>query len=862
MAIFTISSSQTWATFRAGAGSSFTHNDDLVINQGITFTIDTCPDRIIGQVTGNGTYVIDGTVNDIGYIGARSEEINVNGTGALTITGKWKSLGTTDGTSNQNISKPAVPAGGIGYMTYLPGLWIETGRRISFDNENTAPTSGQDTYTPQIKDFVCKQSDPTKPFGQIKAIGADYIVIDHIYTGTVVDNDGICIVKDTKTWTLDRGFALAWTADVNGAHIHESGVYTRWHNAKGFNKTISDYGIGWGCNCFTFDYGDTHIVLPDGTNGNLPPNGCDIRIPNVYFGTSDASFIAESNEQAIYTSYNIETQNSGDVSIDYTVLNVYFMDYGANTFTAQHVAAWFGIGSHNCANPQTFDDIILSNKAGNNQNGPQYPVDCPQQYIYTNSTFASQQDATYAQDAELCNDIAFDNCEWIGHAQEGNGGMPFIATNSPQVTVKNSILVGPNNAITGADDVHIENIVLRPATEAATGLDRSIAFNRCKGGIITNIYDGSESGQGYTAEVILLSDCKNLRVRNIGLHDYQFDLKSLCNDAITARGLSSDINIARCYFKNASDTATAFVDTQGNGITYQDSAFSLTEGLNKECSNLSFNNMGGDIDESQYNTYTDNRFLVYNAGAAGQHQTYGRYSTTKGVIYNLGCHASVGNESHISATNMIFEKNGKCSGVNGSELIIYGQHLIRGITSFDGEWQESNGTGTAGRGNRDFSHINVEYRIDGGTWKAVSSITLTGEVLPISGFILDIKLTWNGSETFICHGLYYNTTDTAQKENLLPIDQESYNLKLTGIITGSEVRVYDNEDGSATTSLGTELAGVESFGGGDFIYTHTGALNTVIIQVMHADYEEYIFPLPVTNKDTAFPIIQKADDND
>jgi len=128
----------------------------------------------------------------------------VYGTGKFEVTGSWKSIGTTHDIPGYTITKPTVPAGGIGYHSIIPGIWVETGRRIYYDNENTTPTTGQDAYTPQSGDYVCLQTDPTKPFGRIVSASPGYIVVDAIHTGNVLNNDGLCIVKDTSDWTLDR----------------------------------------------------------------------------------------------------------------------------------------------------------------------------------------------------------------------------------------------------------------------------------------------------------------------------------------------------------------------------------------------------------------------------------------------------------------------------------------------------------------------------------------------------------------------------------------------------------------------------------------------------------------------------------
>ncbi len=854
MASFTISSSQTWAAFRAGAGAAFAHNDDLVINPSVTFTFDNIVDRIIGQVTSNGHTVVDGTVNDVAVIGSRAEEINVNGLGSFTVNGKWKSIGTTNGTASQVIAKPAAGSH-IGYHSHISGLWIETGRRILFDNENTAPDAGQDAYTPQVDDYVCLQSNPNKPFGQIKAAGANYIVVDHIHVGAVVDNDQICIVKDTKNWGLDRGFSQVWTADVDGTHAKEVGVYSRWHNANGFSRTVLDYGTGWGCNCFQQEFG-TDITLPDGTNGNLPPSGCDIRIPNVYFGTSDAAFTVEADEDSWYSRYNLETANGGVVNINYANLGgVMFSDYSASAWDMSHCLVQLSFGGSNCGSDSVYTDIIAAHSKGNNQNGSVYAIDTPNKTRYVDCTFAYQQDATYPVDFEPCSWVDFYNCEWIGHNTASNGGFFLITNRSPKVTAKNILLATGASTINTATDVHLETVLLRSCVNGTlTTMDNQLQVSGCSNVYLSNFYDVSEDDV-CDASYIKIVDCADVRVRNAGMIDYPISLKDNVLPPVFVDGLSRDIEVARVYFVNSGETRlTNMTVPQANLITFRDCQLDDVAGANIENSNSVWDNVMLSMEQSDFSTSTSNVLLTLNSGSGGCHQLYGRYSTSKGVIYHLGQHVTAASVSQVSATNITFEKNGRCSGVSGSELIIYGQHKIRGVTGFDGEWQECDGSDHGERGERDFSNISCEYRIDGGAWTAVSFANLTAEVLPVAGFLLDMRFTWSGAENFICFGLYYDTSTTAQKENLLPIDQESYALTLNGLQAGSDVVIL-----AAGTQ--TVLAAADQILGTSYVFEYQ-AVQAVDIGIIKQGYvTQYIYGYNLQAVDAAIPIQQLVDRN-
>jgi hypothetical protein len=103
----------------------------------------------------------------------------------------------------------------------------------------------------------------------------------------------------------------------------------------------------------------------------------------------------------------------------------------------------------------------------------------------------------------------------------------------------------------------------------------------------------------------------------------------------------------------------------------------------------------------------------------------------------------------------------------------------------------------------------------------------------------------------------YQTSD----EGYLYIPPVQYSLTLTGLITGSEVRIY--QSGSGTPGeLGAELAGVESSGTSfSYNYIYTGDLyaNIVIVNIQY----EYILleDILVTSANASIPIQQRIDRN-
>jgi len=83
-------------------------------------------------------------------------------------------------------------------------------------------------------------------------------------------------------------------------------------------------------------------------------------------------------------------------------------------------------------------------------------------------------------------------------------------------------------------------------------------------------------------------------------------------------------------------------------------------------------------------------------------------------------------------------------------------------------------------------------------------------------------------------------------------------LTINGVINGAEVRIYDNETAD-DGSMNTELDGIESNTGTSFVFSHSGATNDIMIQMMADGYEEVIENFSLIASDqtlTLFPVVE------
>lgn len=89
--------------------------------------------------------------------------------------------------------------------------------------------------------------------------------------------------------------------------------------------------------------------------------------------------------------------------------------------------------------------------------------------------------------------------------------------------------------------------------------------------------------------------------------------------------------------------------------------------------------------------------------------------------------------------------------------------------------------------------------------------------------------------------------------------QRPATLTINGLINGSEVRLYDGP--KTAGNFGTELDGIESLTGTSFQYSHSGAVNPIIIQMIADGYEEIILEYELGATDQILAVTPKIEFN-
>lgn len=840
MANYTATTDMTLET--AISNGSMVDGENLTINAGAIVTCDQTPSILIGAVTTNeGKYFIDGenisAGNMINHVGEYQQAIAVNGQGIFEVRGAWYSLGTTDG-SNSQVFALATYYDSSFCVDIVPMIQVETGRRIDFDN-----ASGT---TPVVDDFVYKSTDRSV-MGRIVEvnIGSSYIVVKYL-TGTLADDDEIQIRKVVNNEGPD--LQQTWTADVdNGSgDILESGIYQEFGNSRGDgNSYIASFHAGVGGFVFDNAFQSTTLTMGSAVGGGfVPPTGCDVRIPNVHFSTSNIANYGSNNTYHDGTDtegnwYNLVTISAGEV--DFSICNMgsaYFGTASASSFVAEYVGAAIEMGSFICASRATFNHCVVvsdgmgqaaadgySFRAGNLVSGADI-VDC--------MAIAPETDHKYiggltSFDLVITGCIVSSPCAGVFYTF---GVHLYRFDGVDGIVFNNNIGIGADNSefdsvINMTNTSNFEsNMFLMSCTQDETAQTNS------KDAIVISefcdeiLFKGIEFiGDGVPGDdIFYIEDSSNIKVRGIGMIDDKVDLGSTGGKTFSITGFCSNVDFARCWREGGSDPdfSSIPITARGTRIT----------------------NCSAEYASRFYSSGADDTLLQ------GLHAGSGDIGSSTGVQYNLL--ASYGRQIHdgfrsdtvgyivcvmndpsvlinnitITAGDPKFFKNGRLTMVSGDVLEIEQDYFAKGHAGFSGGYTAA--VYGAAWGDNNWGNITVDFQYDlgsgwNGSWlDARTAGNWTGISITASiGVKLKYRFTATGTQTpMTAFAAHTTTTISGQKSNFYPIDQVEVTHTLIGLQEDTEITYTQLPAASDSGSDGSTTANSRNF-----LTTNTWATN-------------------------------------
>lgn len=801
--------------------------DNLTINNGATVTMTQNNSVLIGNIIINyGEFFIDGlnisSGNVISWVEEWNHNVTVNGAGIYRITGDWYDLGTTDGTDAQTFSLSTYYGGN--FEDVVCGIWVETGRRIDFDN-----VSGT---TPLVDDWVYKVSDKTI-MGRIVSVESTYLVVKFL-TGTLVDNDNLEVVKVVEN-SNGPDYEVTWTADVNNASgdIKESGVYQEFGNAV-FNGTSYLNNFGNKLDGFAFAHipESTTLTMGHSTNGGfVPPTGCNVRIPNVNCTSSNLTNFPGGtiyNDGTTTNSNRPDTVTSAAGEIRHNKVNlgnVYYDDINPYAWEAYYVASNTKYAYDEVATKPILENCICTS-------------DCYNGYAGAYDYFGLTNVLSGANIKDCL--IISTSTRYTGFRVEGAVGVDI--TGNIMVQGGSTITSGIRHIhLNDCSDVLIDNNVSYPSDISTVGCT-GVYLTSCSDVAVTNHKAGSRpkgvNGQGEMPH-INLTRCSDIVIKGIEILDGaicgdnlifmtgvnrcnmrclgMIDRKSSVNNAdfewiVTAAGYNKDINIARMWLNNNNAATTGVFNSSNtvkDGAVLNCSSGYTTAFQPEQWDNVLFKGLhagsgtpgsSGGIEESYFACYG---WAIHD----------GFRSNTVGYIVALMIPDTTATNSSITITagNPTFMRDGTLDMVSGDVVEIAQSYFAKGHISFPGTYTSTRG-GSVWNAN-EWTNVTVDFQYDigsgwSGTWlNARTASNWTGiTIVAATGVKLKFRLTATGAENTMTMFIVDTVTSIAtQKANLYPIDQVSCDVILNGIIIDSRWWIYDS-DTDTELAEGTALA--------------------------------------------------------
>ncbi|MCK5603567.1 hypothetical protein KAR91_16905, partial [Candidatus Pacearchaeota archaeon] len=782
-----------------------TSGDNLTINAGAIVTCSQTPSILIGMVNINdGKLLVDGvnivTGNMINFVGDNQQEIDVAGQGTFEVNGDWYDIGTTDGTNSQTFNLATYYDSSF-CVDVVPMIQIETGRRIDFDN-----SSGT---APEIDDYVRKASNYSI-LGRITQVESAYLIVKYL-TGALVDNDDIEVRKIIDNNGPDM--QVSWTATVNNASgdIKQSGIYQEFGNSRSNGVSyISAYHHGVGG--FTFDNAFQSTTITMGTaagtvGGFVPPSGCNVRVPNVHFSTSNTTNYASNNTYHDGTNnesnwYNMDTGSGGIVDISICNMGgAFFQSDAAFSYSCEYVGATIGMGINICASKVLINNCVIVQDPMNTAIADGRTTNCVDNFygmdfknclilisrIMRGPIIATSKNVTFygsivSSAAAASGEVASNHCVYF--------------TECVDIVFNNNIIIGNNNAeqdnliyIVETRNFEANNIMLCATQDETEQTIEQEAIYIADANTIEIV--GIEFlGNGTMGDrCIMFTDTSNVKIRCLGMIDDKVDFQTDGENVIYTVGFCENLDFARMW-------TIGGITTNQYVITY-----SVKSVIIQNCSGkyaALFNPSGFD----------DVVFKGVHAGSGlpgsttGIEDTYtSRYgrqihdgfrSDTVGYItcVMITPSALIDNTT-VTSGNPKFFKNGDLDMVSGDVIEFEMDYFARGHISFPGTYTST--VGSSSWNANEWTNVTLDFQYDigsgwSGTWLDVrtasnwTGITITAA----TGVKLKFRFTATGTQNDMSMLIIDTVTSIAvQKANFYPIDQVECDVILKGIVVDS-----------------------------------------------------------------------------
>jgi hypothetical protein len=852
--------------------SGLLDGDDYTINSGATLTLNSDSRwgqqaAVIGNITidsnTGGTVRIDG--RDVWWVPY------VGGTGTVPALG---TVGTLDVTrSGVNVAEflgvfTALGVARAAPASAMPATGFIKLRRI------TATLANNDVLTFSNGATVTVNSTTGGQRGWLHIVGEEASTI------TVPRLGKFEVFGDWFELGIGNGTAgqtfQYYVADICPAIWVETGVgtneYEIWLNAGatrwGQNNRVAQDARGKFFNCSTAGV-ITIAIRGSVNNGAVITNGARVRVPNIHVSNSNTTnFALNTISTTLGTRWDFTTTSAGDISIDKCNGNWYIILQQPYSASLTNVGSLDSIVVQECAQPVLMDNIGV----GLFNTLDVAPINVSS--CFAGTTISNSHLIKYEAEAadtgaviSDCSEILIENTKFVTFGDNTAATLTRGATNAWALTMTRVVNFTTNNIVLGGSGVSVVSCSdgvfnntlyfdgVENRTTSTSNAVPAFDINSASNGIRINGFNNFANLANIHPRISISTVTNSYRVsiENIGsvTSPYNCGSSNATVNTFVFAGNGSDHLVRRCYTQNAatslvstvnSDIRVTMIDVRGD---YADTlAIAALEFVGRGLSGV--------------NTTT------------GQTSVYGTHFYDTFTSATTGRFVFIANEPTANTTSKLqiisgtpkFTSTGSVSLRSvGDEIIWEMDYFALGHTGFTATAPVITGTNVTFSSGSRWGNHDIYFQYDtgsgyNGTWLNLNATVLQtiGTVNPATGIKLKIRAVCaiaNTSNLITYIRLESSSTASAQ-QNQYPLP--GIPLEITGLVSGSEVRIYVGTD--PLTAI--ELDGVES-SNTTFSTTHNNAGEDGYIVIFSTGYVPIRIPITFSSSPVSIPIQQNID---
>lgn len=637
-----------------------------------------------------------------------------------------------------------------------------------------------------------------------------------------------------------------------------TGIYEWWPTSGttrwGQNNRVGQDVRGKVCNCTSA--GVIQIALRGAVNnGYKPPTGCRVRIPNILINTTNTSWVI--TYYASTSAWEFATSTAGEIELQYVASTLYTVSTATFTqayaWTAKHCVFQNSFQVTECATAPIVDDCCVGIAVANDLPPFSFVTDFAGGLITncvglkyegenndTGWTFTDCDGFTVSN----CKTMVFgDNTSTTLTRSASSYGMTLTRVTNSEFNSNTHI--GGHLNVVGCVGVTVNDMIYADRLENTTTSTTAIYAVTFQGTTANCILDGFTYYEGLTNQhprggIVSFLNAYNCEVRNIGTPAAPLDGGTVNAMAVVANFGGNDIGniVRRVYFFNVGNPiASLNSSSKGKCINVWGDAADTAA-----IAALNFEFRGGRMTGS-----TTGQTAIY-----GTHWAEHFNSATTGML-RIHCNeptSYTASQCAITAGTPKFTSTGIAKLITvGDQITWYMPYKAYGHTSL----ASYTFTGT------NAANHTLEYQIDTGSgmsaWKTLNTTNLTGETIsPSAGFSLNVRATCAVAAT--TNALTYLTINTVTNatDQQIQVPLPGFDVELTGLQAGSEIRAYVGTN----PSTAVELSGIES-SGTSFTFNQSQAGNAGYIQIFSLSYLPITLPITYSAENISIPIQQSID---